>query len=202
MSARPAEAIGVAASSTRRPPPPGRAANAATYLPLPAALREPPQPPEGGHDRPADTEPAARISADVRRHGSRSRTARSARARRRPSASTKRLPAPLRPTTRRRQSFRGKGLRRAKPPTGLICRASHPAVRKQWPLSRLTTLPLYLAAPSGPDWLLRRTANGHFGGGERSAVTLARAGSMIRLQDPFRQLEKHDFGKFSVHKSR
>ena len=103
----------MAAPSTRRSPPPGRAANAATYLPLPAALRGPPRPPEGGHSCPADTELAARFSANVRRHGSRSRTARSARARRRPSASTKRLPASLRPTTRRKRSFRGKGLRRA-----------------------------------------------------------------------------------------
>jgi hypothetical protein len=49
----------------------------------------------------------------IRRSGCRVRTARSARARRRSSASSKRFPASLRPTTRRRRSFRGKGLRRA-----------------------------------------------------------------------------------------
>lgn len=46
MSAPPAEAFGVAAPSTRRSPPPGRAANAATNLPLPA------NPPWNRHDLP------------------------------------------------------------------------------------------------------------------------------------------------------
>ena len=149
MSALPAEALGVAAPSTRRSSPPGRAANAATYLPLPAALREPPRPPEGSRCCPADAPLAARVSAYVRRQGCRPRTTRLTRARRRSSASTKRLPAPLRPTTWRRQSFRGKELRRATLPTGLTCQANHPTVRRQRPLSRQTTPPLYLADPLG-----------------------------------------------------
>jgi hypothetical protein len=138
----------------------------------------------------------------VRRHGSRVRTARSARARRRPFTSAERLPAPLRPTARHRRSFRGQGLRRASTVYRLDLPVLHSIVRRLWVLSRQTTLPLYLVAPSGPVRLLRRTANGCFRGGEGSAVTLARAGSMFRFYDPVRQHEKAGSTKFSVHKTR
>lgn len=111
-------------------------------------------------------------------------------------------PPRLRPTTWRRRSFRGKGLRRTTPSTGLTCQASRPTVRRQWPLGRQMTLPLYLAGPLGPGWLFRRTANGRFGSGGRSAVTLARAGSMFRFLAPSRQLEKPSLDQFSVHKFR
>lgn len=94
---------------------------------------KPPRPPEGSHGCPAEASLAVRISAEIRRHGSRLRTARSARARRRSSTSSKRLPAPLRPTTRRKRSFRGKGLRRADTVYRLNQPSQPSAVRKQWP---------------------------------------------------------------------
>lgn len=155
MSALPAEAIWVAAPSTRRSPPPGRAADAATILLLPVTRLEPPPPPEGGFGCPAAADLAVRISAKIRRPGCRVRTARSARAHRRPSASSERLPAPLRPTTRRRRSFRGKGLRRAYTAYRLTLPIQPPSVRKQWLLFRQTIFPLYLTGLPGPVWLFR-----------------------------------------------
>ncbi len=59
------------------------------------------------------------------------RTARSARARRRPSASPKRSPVSLRPTTRRKRSFREKELRRANTVYRLNLLGQPSAVRKQ-----------------------------------------------------------------------
>jgi hypothetical protein len=203
MSAPPAEAFGVAAPSTRRPPPPGRAANATTNLPLPA------DPPWNRHDLPkvATAVPrmpnlplaSAPMSEDTAAgheppawHG-----LAGGRLRRRSGYP---------PHCAQRPGANGPSEERSSeeptPSTDLTCRANPPLSENSGRFSRQTTFPLYLAAPSGPVRLLRRTANGHFGSGERSAVTLARAGSMFRFLDPYRQLEKADSGKFSVHKSR